>query len=125
MKKINVIIAMYEAMDCFYDESEKVPENLEQFLRDLNPYVWKGHITADPAIQASFDRYSEDLLAGDDVDPNVAYDVVKGFLKEQSDYYSEVFPEGKSLPFDVLFSYFTLEEWNDLCNFIEQEESNS
>ena len=77
----------------------------------------------DLAIQEDFEEYIKNRLVGNEVDPNIAYDVVKGFLKEQSDYYSKVFPDEKSVPFDEMFSEISLEEWNDLCKIIEQEES--
>ena len=68
-------------------------------------------------------NYSKDQFNEDDVDPNLAYEIAKGFLHEQSEYYSTIFPNDKSVPFDEMFSEIDLAEWNDLCKIIEQEES--
>ena len=123
MTRKQILIAMYKAMDCRYDELDESNETLDQFLTELNPYIWADRMTADPAIQADFKEFVESRNFGDEIDPVDAYNLTKDFLAEKSVYYSEVFPDPKSIPFDELFEDISIDEWKKLCEIVEREES--
>ncbi|MBR1421379.1 MAG: hypothetical protein IJ575_10060 [Selenomonadaceae bacterium] len=78
-------------------------------------------MTDDPAIQADFKEFVESRNFGDEIDPVNAYNLTKDFLPEKSVYYSEVFPDPKSIPFDELFEDISIDEWKKLCEIVERE----
>ena len=77
MKRKYLHIAMFRAMDCRYDELENPPEMLAVFLSDANTYIWADHKTADPAVQADFDKSMDSQNIGEEVDEDTAYNAVK------------------------------------------------
>ena len=127
MKRKYLHIAMYRAMDCLYDELENPPEILSTFLADANTYIWADHKTADPAIQADFDKSMDNQNIGEDVDEVTAYNAVKNFLAEQNVKFAEWFDDpsrNEQHPYFVeLFKDISLDEWKDLCDMVTEEES--
>ena len=111
MKRKYLNLAMYRAMDCLYDEQEDPSEELLQFLSDSNPYLYRERTAVDPAIQASFDRSMNYQNIAQEVDISSAYSAVKIFLAEQN------------LNFAKMFEDISLEEWENLCRIIENEEN--
>ena len=117
---------MFRAMDCLYDEMENPPEILDVFLTDANPYIWADHTTADPAVQADFDRSMNKKNIGEEVDEATAYNAVKNFLAEQNVQFAEWFTDvsrDKQNPYFVeLFESISLDEWKKLCALVTEEE---
>lgn len=126
MKRKYLHIAMFRAMDCLYDEMENPPEILDVFLTDANPYIWADHTTADPAVQADFDRSMNKKNIGEEVDGATAYNAVKNFLAEQNVQFAEWFTDvsrDKQNPYLVeLFESISLDEWKKLCALVTEEE---
>lgn len=126
MKRKYLHIAMFRAMDCLYDEMENPPEILDVFLTDANPYIWADHTTADPAVQADFDRSMNRQNIGAEVNAETAYKAVKNFLAEQNVQFAEWFDDvsrDKQHPYFVeLFEDISLDEWKKLCALVTEEE---
>ena len=130
MKRKYLHIAMFRAMDCRYDELENPPEMLAVFLSDANTYIWADHKTADPAVQADFDKSMDSQNIGEEVDEDTAYNAVKNFLAEQNVKFAEWSTDvscDKQKPYFVeLFAGTPLAEWKKLCALVtEEEESRS
>lgn len=130
MKRKYLHIAMFRAMDCLYDEMENPPEILSALLTDTNPYIWADHTTADPAVQADFDRSMDRQNIDAEVNAETAYNAVKNFLAEQNIQFAEWFDDvsrDKQHPYFVeLFEDISLDEWKKLCAIVtEEEESDS
>ena len=117
---------MYRTLDSIYDELENPPEILSTFLSDANPYIWADHSTADPAIQADFDKSMNRQNIGEEVDAAIAYNAVKNFLAEQNFQFAEWFEDishDKQHPYFVkLFEGISIDEWKKLCDIITKEE---
>ena len=126
MKRKYLHIAMYRTLDSIYDELENPPEILSTFLSDANPYIWADHSTADPAIQADFDKSMDRQNIGEEVDAAIAYNAVKNFLAEQNFQFAEWFEDishDKQHPYFVkLFEGISIDEWKKLCDIITKEE---
>ena len=126
MKRKFLHIAMFRAMDCLFDEMKNPPEILDVFLTDANPYIWADHTTADPAVQADFDRSMDRQNIGAQVDEATAYNAVKIFLAEQNLQFAEWFEDvsrDKQHPFFVeLFEDISPDEWKELCALVTEEE---
>ena len=110
IKRKYLHIAMYRAMDCLYGETENPQEILDIFLIDANPYIWADHATADPAVQADFDRSMNRQNIGEEVNAETAYNAVKNFLAEQNIHFAELFKD------------ISLDEWKELCDIVTAEE---
>lgn len=125
MKRKYLHIAMFRAIDCLYDELKNPPEILSKFLADANTYLWADHKTADPAIQADFDRSMDRQHINDEVEAATAYNAVKNFLSEQYPKFVEWFEDGNgnNPTFAELFERISLDEWKELCNIVTEEES--
>ena len=117
---------MFRALDCLFDEMKNPPEILDVFLTDANPYIWADHTTADPAVQADFDKSMDRQNIGAQVDEATAYNAVKIFLAEQNFQFAEWFEDvshDKQHPFFVeLFEDISLDEWKELCALVTEEE---
>ena len=128
MKRKYLLIAMYRAMDYIFDEMKQQPEELVLFLSDLNPYIWKERITADPALQKEFDNSMDKQNIGAEVDEFTAYSAVKNFLAEQYPIFVELDKNNssykKSSSFVDLFEKISLEEWKKFCEIVTAEEEN-
>ena len=111
MKRKYLHIAMFRALDCLYDELKNPQEILLTFLGDANPYIWADHSTADPAIQADFDKSMDKQNIGEEIDESTAYNAVKNFLSEQNIHFAELFED------------ISLDEWKKLCDIVIEEES--
>ena len=126
MKQKFLHIAMFRALDCLFDEMKNPPEILDVFLTDANPYIWADHTTADPAVQADFDKSMDRQNIGAQVDEATAYNAVKIFLAEQNFQFAEWFEDvshDKQHPFFVeLFEDISLDEWKELCALVTEEE---
>ncbi len=101
MTKSKIFIAMFRALDCLYDENPH--EELAEYLSEANPYLFKDRKPADSGIEEEFNEFVDK-----DMESPEAYACVKKYLAEKTD-------------FAKLFSDISLEEWNDLCNIIEEE----
>ena len=108
MKREFLHIAMYRALDCLYDE--KPAKNILQFLTDANPYIYSDRTTADPAVQADFNKSMDKQHIGQEVDEEISYFAVKIFLAEQN------------INFAKMFEQISLDEWKKLCEIISAEE---
>ena len=103
MRANNIYIAMYRALDCLYDEH---PNNeLGEFLSEANPYMFKDRHAADPAIQKDFDEF-----VYEDMESVEAYECVKRYLTNKTSFCD-------------IFSDITLEEWVELCDIVDKEET--
>ena len=124
MKRKYLHIAMYRAMDSVYDELENPPEILSTFLSDANTYIFDDHTTADPAIQADFDKSMDKQNIGVEVDEATAYNAVKNFLAEQYFQFVECFGDGNenNLTFAEQFAKISLDEWKALCDIVTAKE---
>ena len=110
MKRKYLHIAMFRAMDYRYDELKNPPEILFVFLTDANPYIWAEHTTADPAIQADFDRSMNRQNIGLEVDEVTVYNAVKNFLAKQNVQFAEWFDDvsrDKQNPYIKLIKIFS------------------
>ena len=110
MKRKFLLLAMYRAMDCLYDEQDQPSDELTLFLSDLNPYIWQERTAADPALQADFDNFLDKQNICAEVDEEIAYYAVKNFLSEQNKKFVEMFED------------ISLDEWKKLCEIIADEE---
>lgn len=102
MNRKHIFLAMFRALDCLYDESPSKP--LGDFLSEANPYLFKDRCSADPAVLAEFSA----CMDGDNISAADAYSKVKEYLA------------GKEL--DEKFAEISMEEWERLCQIIENEE---
>ncbi len=113
MTKKLVFIAMYRALDCLYDETQR--EDLGNYLSESNPYLFTDRKSADPAVFAGFSNYFDSIYTIDDVSVEEGYSFVKKYLSsEHLSYYGD---------FVSIFDDISLEEWIDLCSIIENEEA--
>ena len=124
MKRKFLHIAMYRAMDFLYDSLKNPPEELIQFLSDLNPYIWQERTTADPAVQADFEKSMDRQNIMDEVDEVVAYNAIKNFLAEQCNSYSKFVAKKSKVNFAELFEKISVNEWKKFCKIILAEEEN-
>ncbi len=101
MTKGKIYIAMYEALECRYDETKN--EELMEYLSEANPYIFKDRNSADPVISEDFSEFVKE-----DTEPEKAYGCVTEYLKNKT-------------KFSEIFSDISLEEWKELCKIVEKE----
>ena len=84
-----------------------------KFLSDANPYIWENCCTADPDVQADFEKSMGKQNIGEEVDEKTAYYAIKNFLEEEYSRYFECFGDGNKITptFAELFSDISLDEW--------------
>ena len=63
--KKNVFIAMYRALDCLFDETQR--EDLGNYLSEANPYLFTDRKSADPAVYAGFSNCYDKYFTDDDI----------------------------------------------------------
>ena len=113
MTKKLVYIAMYRALDCLFDETQR--EDLGNYLSEANPYLFTDRKSADPAVYAGFSNYYDNCFTDDDITSEKSYTFVRKYLlSEHLSYYGDFAP---------LFDDISLEEWTELCSIIEGEET--
>lgn len=84
-----VFVAMYYALDAAWDDGVKTDE-LRSYLSEINPFIWKGECSADPANYIKFkDAYENEL--GEGASSQEAYDFVSGYLKQIRPEFSGLF----------------------------------
>ncbi len=74
--------AMYYALEAATDEYDD--QGLKTFVQDCDPFVWKDHFSADPAVYAEFyEAYS--IAYGDkEISPKEARSFCRGWLEQQA-----------------------------------------
>ena len=113
MTKNIVFIAMYRALDCLYDETQR--EDLGNYLSEANPYLFADRKSADPAVFAGFSSYFDSLYANDNVTAEEGLVFVRKYLRsEHLSYYGD---------FASLFDDISLAEWTELCGIVADEEA--
>lgn len=126
MKRKFLLLAMYRAMDCLYDEQDQPSDELTLFLGDLSPYNFLDRKAADPALQSDFDKSMDKQNICAEVDEEIAYYAVKNFLAEEYPKFVEWAASDsqskKSPSFVDLFEKISIEEWKKLCEIIANEE---
>ena len=109
MKTKLIFVAMYRALDCLYDEHPS--EALRAYLSDADPYIFADRSSADPTVAAEFTDYVRTSYNGDEFDVNFAYDIAKNYLRTKPTLYDS-------------FLKIDLDEWENLCKIIQDEEGN-
>ena len=113
MTKKIVFIAMYRALDCLFDETQR--EDLGNYLSEANPYLFTDRKSADPAVYAGFSNCYDKYFTDDDITSEKSYSFVRKYLlSEHLSYYGNFAP---------LFDDISLEEWTELCSIIKGEET--
>lgn len=112
MKYQLIFIALYRALNCLYDEAPN--ERLRVYLSDANPYIYADRTSADPAVYSDFCEFLDKQFHKEDYPIEESYSIVKSYL--ESDYLSYY---GN---FVKTFEDISLEEWNDLCGIVIEEE---
>lgn len=119
----NIPIVLYRALDSVYDNTSERPEELVQFLSDINPYVWKDRKMVDPRIQREFNRTMDKLNIGVQVDKEEAYETATVFLEEQYTRYHNCFGGSeRDISFSDLFKKVSIDSWKKLCAVVTEEE---
>ncbi len=113
MTKKLLFIAMYRALDCLYDETQR--EDLGNYLSEANPYLFTDRKSADPAVFDAFSHYFDNLYANDDVTVEEGYSFIRKYLNSENlSYYGNFTP---------IFDDISLEEWTELCSIVADEEA--
>lgn len=113
MTKKLLYIAMYRALDCLFDETQR--EDLGSYLSEANPYLFTDRKSADPAVFEGFSNYFDSFYGNDNITVEDGYKFVKKYLcSEHLSYYGE---------FASTFDDISLEEWTNLCDIIKKEEA--
>ncbi len=99
-------IAIYRALECIENEQENENGELSEFLDKANPYVFVDRKSADPAIYNEFQKWCEKQSIEN------SYEMAKEYLN-------------KKTKFGNLFCDISEEEWNDLIEIIEKEETHN
>ncbi len=101
MNQTNIYIAMFRALDCLYDETKN--EELGEYLSAANPYLFKDRMPADKGIWEDFAKIIDSEITSEN-----AYNAVKEYLQTFTN-------------FATLFEDITIEEWQDLCDIVCEE----
>lgn len=113
MTKKLVFIAMYRALDCLFDETQR--EDLGNYLSEANPYLFADRKSADPAVFDGFSNYFDSFYINDNITVEEGYNFVKKYLSsDHLSYYGN---------FTLIFNDISLEEWTELCGIIADEEA--
>lgn len=113
MTKKLVFIAMYRALDCLFDETQR--EDLGNYLSEANPYLFTDRKSADPAVFAGFSSCFDSIYTNDAITVEESYTLVRKYLcSEHLSYYGEFAP---------IFDDISLEEWTKLCEIVADEEA--
>ncbi len=112
MTKKLVYIAMYRALDCLFDETQR--EDLGKYLSEANPYSFTDRMSADPAVFDGFNNFFDSLYSND-ITVEESYNFVRKYLiSEHLSYYGSFAP---------IFDDISLEEWTKLCGIVADEEA--
>lgn len=79
MSVYDYFVMMYYSLDFEYENSDNPGEELRLFLSDLNPFIWAGENSADPAtfenFKAAYQKYGTDEAQG--------YTFVKKYIRRE------------------------------------------
>lgn len=80
MNKYQIFIALFYVLDAEYDECKD--ERLGNYLSGMNPFLFKGEGSADPAIYSEFSSIFKTKIGTveEELEYNEAYDFVKCYL---------------------------------------------
>ena len=105
-KEMNIkrlFVTLFRAIDCLHEE--KPNKDMQCFLADANPYLFKDRNAAVADVQHSF----EDFIGNVDFkDISSLYDIVYNYLKVNYSFADE-------------FLNISQSEWRDLCKIIDNE----
>lgn len=101
----NTFKMLYYTLDNIWDESKD--ENLGEFCSNMNPFLWKGEGSADPALYSHFKKQFEEKFK-DTCSYEEAYNFSKEFLKNEVDIYAKYALE--------VFEKIPLNDWIEACN---------
>lgn len=107
MNQSTLFIAMYRALECLYHEEPT--EALQEYVSDMNPYLFQDRSSADPVIKEDFIR-SIRSQNPNSISPEESYGLVCQFLKDTT-------------PYEPLFRHISISEWIKLCCIVEKEEA--
>lgn len=83
-----VFVTMYHALDAAYDENHS--DKVLSFIGDADPYIWKGHVSGDPAVFSEFSKTFAKRFPSGRAAPEEAAEYVRSYLTEQNAKYSWV-----------------------------------
>lgn len=95
---------LYYSLDYIWDETKD--ENLGEFCSNMNPFLWKGENSADPAVYSHFKKLFNEKF-NDECSYEEAYNFSKEYLKKEVDIYAKYGLEA--------FEKISLENWKNAC----------
>ncbi len=100
MNAYKTFIMMFYSLDAVYDETPNT--ELGNYLSSLNPFLFKGEGSADPAEYTEFKLEFSKTFNSDNIPPWKAYRFCEEYLK-------------KAAPQEAIkaFHKITIEEWNN------------
>ena len=110
MKKFELFIVIYEFLKS-YKEKNNTEELFNHFLYDANPYIWKGCMSADPALYKEFDNFVGKRV----ISLENSYDISKEYVCSLKDEYYDL-DEMK-----MAFNSTSKEEWMKWCSDLLSE----
>lgn len=82
-------VAMYYVLDAAWEDGVKT-DDLRAYLSGINPFLWKGECSADPANYIEFKKTFESK-ANQGASAQNAYNFVKEYLSQINHEFAELF----------------------------------
>ena len=84
----SVFLTMYYALEAALEAAsdEFAGPEFETFVMDCDPFIWKDHISADPAVYSEFSEAYVRSYGEGPVSAEEARTFCRGWLKEQAEY---------------------------------------
>ncbi len=105
-----IFISMYLLLNAIYRQQPE--ENLVVVLSDLNPYIWKDEMPADPATWDDICEFYEEVKSSSETEFDAAYYTCMKFLRQ--------YEEEWDYPIPYAMEAFTREKYWEYYNNSEK-----
>ena len=120
MTKYEVLLCIYYYLDKQYFADKNKSEEYIYYISNVNPDIWVGEGTADPAYYADYIKICSKFFPGSECSVQEGLIYARKYLEEYNILEHVQFSYNIDEVVEV-FSKCTLSEWNDIFEWVKKE----
>lgn len=122
MSKFEVLLCIYYFLDEEYFKDKHKSDEYIYYISNVNPDIWAGEGTADPAYYTDYLRICNSFFAGEECSIQEGFTYAQKYLEEYNHYEHTKFSSNIDEVVEV-FSKCSLSDWERIYVSVKTEHS--
>ena len=118
MSKFEVLLCIYDFLDKEYFKDKNKSDEYMYYISNINPDIWAGEGTADPAYYADYLRICDVFFEGENCSVKQGFGYAQKYLEEYNKYEHTEFSSNIDEVVEV-FSKCTLSDWERIYESVK------